>query len=163
MHFYSTQNANYVANICSGESHFPSYFFGSDGPRGLVERENERFAWVLKIMTLQQRSVQLKLLTRTMYETTTFKVKNYVDKVIYLLHVELGHVDKWDSNIKCLEPYPSHGHWLDPLQMGIEHHLSAISLQLMLSFDDFTSWNYVTYHLVPVSGWEWTTFLAMYN
>jgi hypothetical protein len=64
----------------------------------LVERENERFAWVLKIMTLQQRSVLLKLLTRTIYETTTFKVKNYVDKVIYSLHVELGHVDKWALN-----------------------------------------------------------------
>jgi hypothetical protein len=64
----------------------------------LVERENERFAWVLKIMTLQQRSVLLKWLTRTIYETTTFKVKNYVDKVIYLLHVELGHVDKWALN-----------------------------------------------------------------
>jgi hypothetical protein len=47
--------------------------------------------------------------------------------------------------------------------MGNEHHLSAIPLQAMLSFDDFTSWNYVTFHLVAVSGWEWTTFLAMYN
>jgi hypothetical protein len=117
-------------------------------------------------MTLQQRSVLLKLLTRTTYETTTFKVKNYVDKVIYPLHVELGHVDKWASNIKCLELYPSqvaYGHWLEPLQMGNEHHMSAISLQVMLSFDDFRSWNYVTYHLVAVSGWGWTTFLAMYN
>ncbi len=65
----------------------------------MVEREDERFAWVLKIMTLQQRSVLLKLLTRTIYETTTFKVKNYVDKVIYPLHVELGHVvGKWVLN-----------------------------------------------------------------
>jgi hypothetical protein len=62
-------------------------------------KENERFvASVLKIMTLQQRSVLLKLLTRKIYQTTTFKVKIYVDKVIYPLHVELGHVDKWTLN-----------------------------------------------------------------